>query len=222
MKTVGKFFVLILVLLSLVSCKEEGETKLLYQGHASFRLISKNGTVIYIDPAYGEGYDLPADIILVTHGHHDHNRIELVTQNKNCVIITNDEAQKNNRYNTFKIKGIKIEAVEAYMANHHRAIGVGYIITIDGIKLYHSGDTGKTNQMETFPEKNIDYVLLYCDGIPEIAAEWAEIIGGKINIPMHTRYPAIFNRNVAERFNAPNRMILEPKEEIKLTRIERI
>jgi len=216
MKTIGKLFVLILVFSSLVSCAKEGETRLLYQGHASFRLVSKNGTVIYIDPAYGEGYDLPADIILVTHGHRDHNRIELVTKKKNCVVITNDEAQLNNKYNTFEIKDIKIEAVEAYMANHHRTIGVGYIITIDDIILYHSGDTGKTDQMETFPEKNIDYVLLYCDSIPETAAEWAEIIGGKINIPMHTRYPAIFNRTIAERFNAPNRMILEPKDEILL------
>ena len=220
MKTIGKLFILILVFLSLVSCAADGETKLLYQGHASFRLISKNGTVIYIDPAYGEGYDLPADIILVTHGHHDHNKIGLVTQKKNCAIITNDEAQRKNKYNTFKIKGTKIEAVEAYMGNHHRAIGVGYIITIDGIKLYHSGDTGKTNQMETFPEKNFDYVLLYCDGVPETAAEWAKIIGGKINIPMHTNYPSLFNRKIAERFNAPNKMILETKDEIKLIRVD--
>jgi len=217
MKSIGNLFVLVLVFLSLISCIEKGETKLLYQGHASFRLIAKNGTVIYIDPAYGEGYDLPADIILVTHGHHDHNKVELVTQKKDCVVITNDEAQdQKGKYNNFKIKGIKIEAVEAYNGSHHRTIGVGYIITIDGIKLYHSGDTGKTNQMETFPEKKIDYVLLYCDGVPETAAEWAKIIDGKINIPIHTRYPMIFDRNIAERFNAPNRIILEPKDEMEL------
>jgi len=217
MKTIEKLFVLMFVFLSLVSCMQEGETKLLYQGHASCRLTAKNGTVIYIDPAYGEGYDLPADIILVTHGHNDHNKVELVTQKKNCIVITNDKAQdQKGKYNTFKIKGIKIEAVEAYNASHHRNIGVGYIITIDGIKLYHSGDTGKTDQMETFPEKNIDYVLLYCDSIPETAAEWAKIIDGKTNIPIHTRYPMIFDRNVAERFNAPNKLILEPKDEIEL------
>ena len=36
---------------------------------------------------------MPADIILVTHGHNDHNKVELVAQKKNCVVITNDEAQ---------------------------------------------------------------------------------------------------------------------------------
>jgi len=93
MKTIGNLFVLMLIFFSLISCIEERETKLLYQGHASFRLIAKNGTVIYIDPAYGENYDLPADIILVTHEHHDHNKVELITQKKKCVVITNDEAQ---------------------------------------------------------------------------------------------------------------------------------
>ena len=40
--------------------------KLLYQGHGSMRLISEGGTVVYIDPFAGEGYDRPADLILVT------------------------------------------------------------------------------------------------------------------------------------------------------------
>jgi hypothetical protein len=38
--------------------------KLLYQGHASFRLESNFGVVIYVDPFAGKGYDLPGDIIL--------------------------------------------------------------------------------------------------------------------------------------------------------------
>lgn len=40
--------------------------KLLYQGHGSLRLITDSGKVIYIDPFAGEGYDVPADLILVT------------------------------------------------------------------------------------------------------------------------------------------------------------
>ena len=84
------------IIIGFIACYNDNKrtTKLLYQGHASFRLIAKNGTVIYIDPAYGEGYDLPADIILVTHGHNDHNKVNLVTQKKGCTVITNDEAQK--------------------------------------------------------------------------------------------------------------------------------
>ena len=47
--------------------------KLLYQGHGSFRLTASDGTVIFIDPFIGTGYDLPADVILVSHQHDDHN-----------------------------------------------------------------------------------------------------------------------------------------------------
>ena len=33
---------------------------LLFQGHASCRITTRAGAVIYIDPFAGEGYDLPA------------------------------------------------------------------------------------------------------------------------------------------------------------------
>ena len=35
--------------------------EILYQGHGSFRLTTSEGSVIYIDPYAGEGYDRPAD-----------------------------------------------------------------------------------------------------------------------------------------------------------------
>jgi len=223
------FLIFILFLTAFSACKNNGVTKLLYQGHASFRLTAKNGTVIYIDPAYGEGYDLPADIILVTHYHDDHNKVDLVTQKNGCVVITNYEALIDGSYKTFKIKGIKIEAVEAKNSAHDPKISVGFIVTIDGIKLYHAGDTDKTAQMETFPERNLDYALLPCDGEfnmnAEKAAECAELIGAKYSVPIHTgpfkgRTPELFNKKIAERFTVPNRLILEPGEEIELTKYE--
>ena len=54
---------------------------LLYQGHGSLRLTTDSGRVIYIDPFAGEGYDAPADLILVTHQHHDHNCTDLPAKN---------------------------------------------------------------------------------------------------------------------------------------------
>ena len=41
--------------------------KLLYMGRNSFRIIGAKGTVIYVDPFAGDDYDIPADLILVTH-----------------------------------------------------------------------------------------------------------------------------------------------------------
>ena len=62
--------------------------KLLYQGHGSFRLKTNDGRFIYVDPYAGEGYDVPADIILVTHQHGDHTKIQKCVQKSDCRIIT--------------------------------------------------------------------------------------------------------------------------------------
>ena len=53
--------------------------QLLYQGHGSYRIRGANGVVVYVDPYMGEGYDIKADIVLVTHEHHDHNKLSLVS-----------------------------------------------------------------------------------------------------------------------------------------------
>ena len=54
--------------------------KLLYQGHASLRITTSKGKIVYIDPYAGEGYDKPADMVLITHEHYDHNGIHGVRE----------------------------------------------------------------------------------------------------------------------------------------------
>ena len=195
-------------------------TKMLYQGHASFRITAKNGTIIYIDPSEGTGYDVPADIILVTHQHDDHNKVKLVTKKDDCTLITHKEALESGVHNTFSVKGIEIEAVESYNSNHTVKNSVGYIITVDGIKIYHAGDTSKIDAMDSFAEKSIDYALLPCDGVFNMnakeAAECAKIINAKHNIPIHTKVGELFNLAIAESFDAPNRLIVNAGEEIVL------
>jgi len=193
---------------------------MLYQGHASVRITSRDGVVIYIDPASGKGYDLPADLILVTHSHTDHNMVSLVKKRADdCTIITNKEALVAGEYKTFSVKGVEIEAVEAKNGNHSSGC-VGYIVTVDGVKIYHAGDTDKTKQMETFAAKEIDYALLPCDGNFNMdaaeAAECARIIGAKHNVPIHTKNGKLFDDKVAEGFDAPNKLIIQPGEEIAL------
>lgn len=200
--------------------EENQMTTLLYQGHGSFRLTSKAGVVIYVDPYAGKGYDLPADIVLVTHQHSDHNQIKLITQKQDCAVITNKEALDGGTHQQFSVGGVKIEAVTASNKNHDPQSCVGYIITIDGIKLYAAGDTSKTEQMASFAPMEIDYALLPCDGVYNMdlqeAAECAEIIGAKHNIPIHMKPGALFDKEIAERFDAPNRLIVEAGEEIAL------
>lgn len=194
--------------------------KLFYQGHGSFRLTTDAGQVIYVDPFAGEGYDLPADIILVSHQHGDHNQTELCTKKPECKIISNVEALVGGKHNTFVINGITIEAVEAYNKNHNPAECVGFIITIDGVKIYACGDTSKTAQMKTFPDKQLDYAILCGDGFynmgPEEAAECARLIKAKNNIIVHVKPGELFAREIAEQWDAPNKIIIEPNQEIIL------
>lgn len=197
-------------------------TKLYYQGHGSYRITANDGRVIYIDPYAGDGYDLPADLILVTHQHGDHNQTQLCKKRTDCQIITNLEALEGGKYVSFSIEGIDIEAVGAENKNHDPKLCVGFILTIDGISIYASGDTSRTKQMETFAARELDYALFPCDGIynmnPEEAAECARIVGAKHNIPIHMKPGELFDETAAMNWDAPNRLIVRPGEEIELAK----
>ena len=194
--------------------------KLYYQGHGSYRITAKDGRVIYIDPYIGDGYNLSADIILVTHQHGDHNQTGLITQKSDCKVITNFEALDGGRHNSFSLDGIEVEAVEAKNKNHNPKECVGFIITVDGVQVYASGDTSKTGQMNDFAARGLDYALLPCDGIYNMgldeSAECAVLIGAKHNIPIHMKPGELFDRTIAEKWDAPNRLIVEPGAEIEL------
>ena len=194
--------------------------KMYYQGHGSFRLTSDDGRVIYVDPFIGDGYDKPADFILVSHQHGDHNLIHLCAQKPGCRIISNAEALEGGKHNSFDFGGILVEAVDAYNKNHDVNECVGFIISIDGVKLYASGDTSKTAQMESFPALNLDYAVLCSDGVynmsPAEAAECARVICAKHNIMVHNVFEELFSRDIAEKWDAPNKLIIEPGQEIDL------
>ncbi|MCL2391619.1 MAG: MBL fold metallo-hydrolase [Oscillospiraceae bacterium] len=194
--------------------------KLYYQGHGSFRLTADDGRVIYVDPYVGDGYELPADLILVSHQHSDHNQLSLCAKKKDCRIISNVEALKGGVHNTFDFDGIIVEAVSAENKNHDPKECVGFIITIDGVKIYASGDTSKTAQMEDFSSKHLDYAIFCGDGVynmnPEEAAVCAEIIGAKRNIIIHLQPGELFSLEKAEKWDAPNKLIIEPGKEYSL------
>lgn len=194
--------------------------KLLYQGHGSFRLATDGGETVYIDPFAGEGYGLPADLILVTHQHHDHNRIDLPLHREGCKVIQNFDALKGGKYRSFDVSGLHIEAVEACNKNHDKSQCVGYLVTVNGSLLYFAGDTSKTAQMSELARRNIDWAFLPTDGIfnmdiPE-AMECARIIGAKHTVPVHMAPGRLFDMKRAKKFNVPGAYILEPGQEIEI------
>jgi L-ascorbate metabolism protein UlaG (beta-lactamase superfamily) len=194
---------------------------LTYLGHATVKIKTSEGRIIYIDPYQPGDYSDSADVVLITHQHGDHNRLNLVRQRPTCKVIQNFDAIQNGAYQNFTVGNIKIAAVAAYNANHQKSQCVGYVVEVDGIKLYHAGDTGVIPEMADLAARELTYALLPIDGIftitPEQATQAAAMIKAKYNIPIHTMgTPDTYNEANVARFTPPNKIIIRPGETIEL------
>ena len=162
--------------------------KITWLGHASFK-IKNQEMVIYLDPfkiSFGE----KADLILVTHDHFDHldeKSINVLKKEKTEILIGGKDIKEGEEK---EIKGIKIKAVPAYnlvKPFHPKGKGVGYVIEIEGKKIYHAGDTDKIPEMAEL--KDIDLALLPIGGTYTMnefeAAEAVKMFFPKKVIPMH-------------------------------------
>ena len=194
----------------------------LYLGQGSLRITTPEGKVIYVDPYAGDDYDLAADLILVTHGHFDHNALDIITnRNDGCQIITQDEALAGGEHHSFDLGYATVVAVQAgFNDNHDVNSCVGYVVELsNGVKVYASGDTSTTDEMRdgTLAAMDIDYAFWCSDGVynmgNEEAAEAARMVGAKHNIPYHnatTDSGEVFDPDAAARFDAPNALVVQP------------
>jgi L-ascorbate metabolism protein UlaG (beta-lactamase superfamily) len=166
-------------------------------GHASFRI--DGAKTIYIDP-WQLRNPLPADLILVTHSHYDHfstGDIQKI-QTPETTIVSVEECTDRVKGTTKTVKpgdritveDIVIEAVPAYNMGkqfHPKSNGwVGFIVEVEGVRLYHTGDTDVTPELE---QAEADIVLFPVGGTYTMdateAAGAANTIKPDISIPMH-------------------------------------
>ena len=177
--------------------------------HASLRIVF-DGKEIEIDPvgSLGDRHTdyaaFPkADLIMVTHEHHDHldpSAIQTLTGPDTKLIVNpavrdilgEGTAMKNGDKLTLA-GGIEIEAVPAYNTSadklqfHPKGRDNGYVLTLDGLRLYIAGDTENIPEMSNL--KEIDIAFLPCNlpytMTPAQLIEAAESFGPKVVYPYH-------------------------------------
>ena len=177
--------------------------------HASIR-IQYDGMEIQIDPVRKLGNKVidyaampKADYIFVTHEHGDHfdkeaikvltgESTQLIT-NKRCEEMYDDDCAVLNNDQSATFGVIKVEAVPAYNTTegrtqfHPKGRDNGYILTIDGLRIYIAGDTEDLPDMSAI--KDIDIAFLPCNQpytmTPDQLVRAAKIIKPKVLFPYH-------------------------------------
>lgn len=150
--------------------------------HASIRM-EYDGKEIEIDPVTKLGNKMinygsmpKADYIFLTHEHGDHFDKEAIKQltggktqliaNKRCAeMLGYGEIMVNGQTSMFN--DIKVEAVPAYNNSegrtqfHPKGRDNGYILNIDGLRIYIAGDTEDIPEMQNV--KDIDIAFMPCN-----------------------------------------------------------
>ena len=177
--------------------------------HASIRM-EYDGKEIVIDPVAKLGNRIinlasmpKANYIFVTHEHGDHfdkgaigllsdGETRLIT-NKRCADMLGSGEVMANGDKLQIADGFTVEAVPAYNYTegrtqfHPKSRDNGYILTVDGLRIYIAGDTEDIPEMANI--RDIDIAFLPCNQpytmTPEQLVKAAKVIKPKVLFPYH-------------------------------------
>lgn len=172
--------------------------------------IGYKGLSIQIDPVAGYGKETDyakefpkADVILITHEHGDHlddAAIGALTGSETVLFVNETSRERLGRGEAIGNGGkrelpggIRLEAVPAYNTTpgrekfHPKGSGNGYVLEIDGFRIYVAGDTEDVPEMAGL--KDIDVAFLPVNQpytmTPEQCIAAAKVICPKVLIPYH-------------------------------------
>jgi len=189
--------------------------KITWLGHAAF-LLEGSKTVL-IDPFISGNpsspvrpQDLKPDVIAVTHGHGDHlgDTVEIAKEN-NCPVVCIHELSRiltdaginavgMNIGGTANVRDVlftmtpALHSADVEMDGKIISAGcaAGFVVELDGVRVYHAGDTGVFYDMKLIGEiYQPDVAMLPIGGWytmgPKEATKAVEIIKPKVVVPMH-------------------------------------
>ena len=145
-------------------------------GHAGF-FLGWQDIKIYIDPFQinkEPSFDNKADILLITHEHFDHcspEDIQKVQRSDSTTLIPESCSLEFRGYTRrvvegdilaegFEIKGVRIEVLPSYNPNkpyHPRGFGVGYVVELGKIRIYHAGDCDFFPEMKSIRAECVSF-----------------------------------------------------------------
>ncbi len=179
--------------------------ELTYYGHSC--IILKGARTVLVDPFFPEGMTPPpADIVAVTHGHADH--MGSAVHLKRPTVAINEvakylkskgiPAEGMNIGGTITVEGVAFHMVQAVHSSWIEEAGIGcngggaagFVIGMEGKRVYHAGDTALFSDMKLIGELcHPDVALLPIGGRftmgPEEAMIAAQYIGAPLVIPIH-------------------------------------
>jgi len=168
--------------------------KVKFLGHASFLITSSSGTKIITDPyertdrlVYDE-INETADIVTVSHDHHDHGNTGAVKGSP--AVVKGNANEKNIRF-----RGISTRHDDA--GGSQRGRNTVFCFEVDGVKLCHLGDLGHLLAPEQVREIGaVDVLFIPVGGNYTIDAAAAtkvrEQLKPRVTIPMHFRNEKCF------------------------------
>ena len=172
--------------------------QIVWKGHSCFQITvgqNKNGQVNIVTDPYDEtiGLKLPkleADILLVSHEHHDHNNIKAVSGNPFLISGPGE----------YEVKEVFIQGIPSFhdqTEGKERGINTIYTIEAEDIRVCHLGDFGQKELTSEQVEKigSVDILMIPVGGVYTISAKEAIKVMSQVEpgiiIPMHYSFPKL-------------------------------